>query len=209
MTNTARFLRAVDDTRPYQSHRYDVFGPKINRRLSLYRLKLVDAWLLLESDPAVVAYCERPLLIPGAKPKRFVDFWVGYKGHEEIWLLSSGDEQADFEPAPALSDWAKSNRCAIRAIKPPDESARTYLDNWGVIVRELSSNRRYLTPALMNAVRATLAHARPIMALCQLLPDHDPVLVRTALFSLIHSGDAVCTDMTSRTLGPHSLVVRA
>jgi hypothetical protein len=27
-----RFVRAIDDVRPYGTHRYDVYGPKVDRR---------------------------------------------------------------------------------------------------------------------------------------------------------------------------------
>jgi hypothetical protein len=208
VADSARFPRAVDNTRPYKSHLYHVFGPKINRSLSLYHLRHIDTWLLLESDPAVISYCERPLVIPDAKPKRVVDFWVGFEDRDELWLVSPEDEPDIPAPSAGLVKWADANRCLVRSIKPPEESARVYLDNWGMIVRDLSSNRRYLTPALINAVRSTLEHARPILALCQLLHDHDPVLVRSALYHLMHTGTAICTDIASRPIGPASIVVR-
>jgi hypothetical protein len=31
-----RFAHAVDDVRPYWTHRYDVYGPKVHRRLTVF-----------------------------------------------------------------------------------------------------------------------------------------------------------------------------
>lgn len=69
------FKKAADHTRPYGSHRYDVFAPKLRRFVTLFGSDALDAWIVLESDPSVISYCERPLVAPGATPKRIVDFW--------------------------------------------------------------------------------------------------------------------------------------
>lgn len=37
-----------------------MFSPKIKRRLTLFSWDAHDAWLLLEADPTVQAFCERP-----------------------------------------------------------------------------------------------------------------------------------------------------
>ena len=36
MNAMARFLKAADNTRPYKSHRYDPFGLKIDRNVTLF-----------------------------------------------------------------------------------------------------------------------------------------------------------------------------
>ncbi|WP_157646224.1 hypothetical protein [Burkholderia ubonensis] len=71
-----RFVHAVDSTRPYYAHRYDLFGLKIGRRLTLFGQDALDLWIRLELDPHVLAYCDRPMCIPDTKPSRLVDFWV-------------------------------------------------------------------------------------------------------------------------------------
>lgn len=54
-----RFRRAVNDARPFGVHRFDVFGPKVGRPLTLYGLNSLYLWLRLEADLRVTAYCER------------------------------------------------------------------------------------------------------------------------------------------------------
>ena len=70
-----RFVRAVDNTRSYGAHRYDLFGPKIGRRLTLFGRRTLDLLVSLEADPQALTYCERPLEIQDAPPSRLVDFW--------------------------------------------------------------------------------------------------------------------------------------
>lgn len=40
-----RFVRAVNSTRPYGAHRFDLFGPKIGRRLTLFGRRALDLWV--------------------------------------------------------------------------------------------------------------------------------------------------------------------
>lgn len=143
MATTARFLKAADNSRPYKSHRYDVFGLKIDRNVTLFGQAPLNAWIRLEADPAVISYCERPLIVPDTKPKRIVDFWVRFRDREELWILSRHSELgANIEPhdaIPAFATWATSNRMAVQFVKPIDlVEQTTYLDNWGRIIRELS-----------------------------------------------------------------------
>jgi hypothetical protein len=204
MATIARFVKAADNTRPYKSHRYDPFGPKINRMLTLYSRAQVDAWLLLESDPLVLTYCERPIVVPETKPKIVVDFWAGYAGRDELWIIGHDPDPIE-ESLPAFSQWAGFNNYKIRQLPlPTPAQGKVYLENWGTIVRDLSANRRYLKPALLKSVREVLEQPRPIAALCSLLPQEDPVLVRVAAYSLLHSGAATCIDIASNLLGPAS-----
>lgn len=209
MATTARFVKAADNTRPFKSHRYDVFGPKIQRMLTLFNRTQVDAWLLLESDPLVLSYCERPIVVPDVKPKLLVDFWVGYAKREELWIARRNTAAtSDLQTVPpTFAAWAKANRLSLRQFPPSDQApSKLYLENWGVIVRDLSANRRYVKPKLLKAVQEVLELPRPIAAICNLLPEEDPVLVRVAAYSLLHSGTALCADISNVPLGPSSLV---
>lgn len=209
MATTARFVKAADNTRPYKSHRYDVFGPKIQRMLTLFGRTQIDTWLLLESDPLVLSYCERPMVVTDAKPKLLVDFWAGYAERDELWLVNRNAERGpDIEKSlPSFAQWSHANNYILRQLSPPDQSRnKVYLENWGVIVRDLSANRRYLKPKLLKSVREVLEQPRPIAAICNLLPQEDPVLVRVAAYSLLHSGAALCSDIANRPLGAASLV---
>ncbi|CAD6561972.1 hypothetical protein LMG28727_07599 [Paraburkholderia kirstenboschensis] len=82
-----RFVRAVNSTRTYGAHRYDVFGPKVGRRLTLFGRCALDLWIRLESDAYVFGYCERPLCIPGTNPARPVDFWVRTPDEERLCVV--------------------------------------------------------------------------------------------------------------------------
>ncbi len=207
MATTARFQAAVTSSRPYKSHRYDVFGIKVNRMLTIFGQDQLEAWLLLEADPNVTQYCERPLYVPDHKPKRVVDFWAGFRDYDELWLVGhkeAADDASD-EAVSALRTWAGKHAYKVRQVAPGNAN-RIFLNNWGMIVRDLSANRRYLGKPLENAVRDCLECPRPLSAICSLLRDHDPVLVRSTTYSLLHMGVIRCPDMASEPLGPASIM---
>ena len=214
MATKVRFSTAADNTRPFKSHRFDVFGLKLARNVTLFGQAALNTWIALEADPEVVSYCERPLVIPDVKPKRVVDFWVGFNDREELWLLQRFGTQDDptnpMDVIPAFATWASSQRMPVRFIEPADAVAqRTYLDNWGRIIRDLSANRKYVSGAMVNRVRSCFADPRPLSALPGLFPDDDPVLLRTAAYSLIHNGNLRCSDIDQVPLGPATLLETA
>ena len=89
MVTKVRFLKAADNSRPFKGHRYDVFGLKVDRSITLFGRNSLNTWVLLEADSNVVSYCERPLVIPDVKPKRVVDFWVNFLDREELWIYNA------------------------------------------------------------------------------------------------------------------------
>lgn len=207
MAMAARFQTAVTSSRPYKSHRYDVFGLKVNRMLTIFGRDQLEAWLLLEADPKVTRYCERPLYVPDHKPKRVVDFWAGFRDYDELWLVGHEEGAIDTSDGAvsALRNWAELHAYNVRQVTPRTVS-RTFLNNWGMIVRDLSANRRYVGLPLVSAVRDCLECPRPLSAICSMLRDHDPVLVRSATYSLVHTGVIRCPDLAREPLGPTSIV---
>ncbi len=82
-----RFRKAATDVRPYGAHRFDVFGPKVGRRLTLFGAKRASALAAAGIRPQVVTYCERPLLAPEARGSRAADFWVCTDYGEQLHLV--------------------------------------------------------------------------------------------------------------------------
>src|SRR5471030_954575 len=82
------FEKAADHTRPYGSHRYDVFAPKLRCPVTLFGREALDAWTALESNP------DRSLPRKGLLrfPVKALQIWI------EI-LLARNDGQFKFGKA--------------------------------------------------------------------------------------------------------------
>src|SRR6266481_6393748 len=90
---TLGYAQAVEvKWRPWQ-RRIEVFSPKLRRRLTLFSRDAQDAWILLEADPRVQRFCERPAYM-GGNAGRMLDFWVDRGArHQHFWVVSSTDTE--------------------------------------------------------------------------------------------------------------------
>lgn len=205
------FSSAADNSRTYGSHRYDAFGLKIRRRLYLYGELALNGFIALEADPDVTGYCERPLVITELKPRRVVDFWVQRKNGAELWLLLRPSElkwlDRKHPPSEAFNAWAEDHNLAIKLITPEHLGLGSLLlRNWGDMLRYLSANARHLDPELASKVLDLCLDRVTIKALQEKLPDEDPVILRTAVFSLLHEGKLKGLDLADARLGIQTVV---
>jgi hypothetical protein len=60
MENSLYIPEPVALARPRGGHRLEAFSPKLARRVMFYPRPLLDLWLLLETNPKVIAFFERP-----------------------------------------------------------------------------------------------------------------------------------------------------
>jgi hypothetical protein len=73
--------------RPRGAHKLEAFSPKLNRRLTFSRRCAFDQWILIETDPAVRAFCERPGYVQLREQRQLADFWVSFVDRQELILL--------------------------------------------------------------------------------------------------------------------------
>ena len=193
MPPESRFQVPKSNRRPYGSHRFDTWSPKIGRRVTLFGQRSLRAWVAIEADPAIVGFCERPLVLESSKPGRVIDFWVRRaKSEEELWvLLRAAEEDADNKSisSPAFLEWSQKQGLMPRLFGP-NEPALTdeQFRNWGTVLRYLAANRKLLKDDLINAVHEACRADTQLGGLEKQFQHHDPVLIRTALFHLVHRG---------------------
>ncbi|QYK67416.1 hypothetical protein KAI36_02566 [Paenibacillus sp. S02] len=69
-------------------NRWFAFSKKLNREVRLYGQLEYDHWVLIEMDPQVINYCEKPLEINhsyfGRPDTALIDMWVKRKSQEEF-----------------------------------------------------------------------------------------------------------------------------
>lgn len=206
-----RYSRSADNTRPFRSHRYEVYGVKVHRRLTLFGELALAAFIALEADSSVVAYCERPIVIQELAPRRVVDYWVKRHRGEELWLLLRPSEQKwtqrEFPPTRAFSLWAETRSLDIRLLSPESIGVGSlYLRNWGEIVRYLTANLNYVDASFEARVAECCTLPRSIGEIEACFPQEDPILVRTTIFRLMHAGALVGIDLDEARLGSGSVV---
>jgi hypothetical protein len=66
----------------------------MGRRLSLGGYDAYRTWLVIEANPLILSFCERPTYVDGLRSE-VVDFWVQLSGalHGEFWFVESATRE--------------------------------------------------------------------------------------------------------------------
>src|SRR5271167_774243 len=173
--------------RPWQ-RRIEVYSPKINRRLTLFSRDAHDAWLLLEADPKVRSFCERPAYVAG-EAGRLIEFWVDRGRHAKFWILGGAESEADGLPSTL-------HGIALRVLHRADMiAAETRIKNWSQIVPYLISFKRHTNRRLEEEVLARVEKPHRLEHLEAAFQPIDVSMVRASLFNLVAEGRVVAPDI--------------
>ncbi|MFB9128364.1 hypothetical protein E2553_39920 [Paraburkholderia dipogonis] len=184
--------------RPRGAHRYDAFSPKLGRRLTLYRRSAFETWLMLEADPASRTFCERPGFMVVDGQRRVVDFWARSDDHKYLVLLSESTttsnrprSRIDFDP----------EAFAVRYIDAAERAAaRVWTGAWQRILPVLVAARGLVEPSLAASIERFVASPQSLMAIEREFSTGDPVLVRAAVFELLHRGRIQALELHTESL---------
>jgi hypothetical protein len=213
MESVPRYKESVLNRRPYHSHRYDVYAPKLQRQVTLFGRNVLDLWTFLEANAQVLTYCERPLLIPDTRPQRAFDFWVQRPDGDELLILLREDDSDTANENAGVSVRALEAKTIdgipIKCLDPNDMAQhRTALANWGTIIRDLAAFQRFVPEPLCRELLCSLGPGKTIGQLQSELTDFDSSTVRLAAYMLLYRGHAVCKQLATLPLGPNHVIER-
>jgi hypothetical protein len=198
MEHSLHMREPIALVRPRGAHRFEAFSPKLARRVMFYRRPSLDQWLLLETDPKVIAFCERPGYVMINGSRLLADFWVHYIGSQELVILS--ETEVDGSATVASCD-RQDNELLIRFVAPAElAAARVWLDNWQRMLPYLVTNRGLVPPAQPEAIVRFLKQSRRLLDIEREFASTDPVLVRAAVFGLLHDGRASSYELQTQPL---------
>lgn len=196
MTTTDRYLRyyrAAAVPRPAGSRQLVGYSPKLGRRVALYSRRAFEQWLLLESDPSVAVFCERPVVLITAQGAKLADFWVRYDAHEEFVILGEG--------SPTDSVAVAETTIAVRRVPPTELTAsRTWLQNWEHMLPVINACTGGVRPALERDLVRFLEAPRPLMQIERQFAIGDPSVVRACVFGLLRVGRIASPQLQSEVL---------
>ena len=199
-----RFTIPIDDARPKGAARFELWAPKLKRRITLFDPFHVQLWTLLESNPRVSTYCERPAYWQAGAQQQLIDFWVSAGRREQCWVVTA-------EPQPARDGVLDPDRSIdVRYVHAKNLASRNvWIENWMRILPYLSSNARFVSEQLMSDIEQAASHAPTLGEIERDFQPHDIVLVRTAAFMLLHKGRLKADALCAQTLGTEIRLRRA
>jgi hypothetical protein len=178
--------------RPRDAHRFEVFSPKLSRRLTIYRRVVLDAWMLIESEPSVVTFSERPGTVLIGERYHQVDFSVRYADKAELLIAadSPGDEDADVRVTIDMS------ALPVRFIPHVElVAARTWIDNWHRMLPSIVATRGLISKSLLTGIERFANKPQQLVTIEREFSMGDPTVVRAATFRLLHEGRLSAPDL--------------
>jgi hypothetical protein len=183
-----RYDNAIEFRRRPWQRRIEVYSPKINRRLTLFSRDAHDAWLLLEADPEVRSFCERPAYVAG-EAGRLIDFWIDRGRHAKFWILGSAEPEASGLPSTL-------HGIAVRVLHRADMIAgEMRIKNWSQIVPYLISFKQDTNRRLQEEIFARVEKPHRLEHLEAAFQPIDVSVVRASLFKLVAEGRVVAPDI--------------
>ncbi|MFM0572890.1 hypothetical protein PQQ88_31940 [Paraburkholderia caledonica] len=197
MADTLHVTWPIALARPRGAHRFKAFSPKLARRVMFYRRALLEQWLLLEANPKVITFCERPGYVLINEDRHLADFWVRYVDRDELVVLSEllgafvDASQAELDTCTADIRFVTSAELA---------AARAWTDNWQRILPYLVGNRGLVPATLPPAIMQFLDEPRRLLDIEREFLTGDPVIVRASLFGLLHMGRVNAPELHTQPL---------
>jgi hypothetical protein len=189
-----RYEHSVEMKRRPWQRRIEVFSPKLMRRISLYSRDAHDAWLLLESNPRVDSFCERPAYLKG-EAGRILDFWIRENRKETFWIIEP--PRVDSEPLPKFVHGRP-----LRVLTRPDMIAFAMrIENWAQIVPYRISFVGQTERRLKKDICVRLEKPQRLEGIEAAFQPLDVSVVRAALFELLAEGEVVAPELDIQPLG--------
>jgi hypothetical protein len=141
-------------------------------------------WLVCEADPAARAFCERPGHVVLGGQCFLADFWVRYSDRQDLTFLPEPfATRCDKPSAMIMAD------VPVRHVEPAELAAsRVWIGNWQRMLPCLIATRGLISASLLEDIAHFVSHPQPLLAIEREFSTGDSMLVRAAVFSLLHAG---------------------
>ncbi|WP_321167036.1 hypothetical protein [Caballeronia cordobensis] len=153
---------------------------------------------MLESDPTVSAFCERPGFVQFGGHRFLADFQVCFADGQELLLLLLGSVAVE-DPKPH-SDLEVS-AMTVRLLDAAELAAtRVWIDNWQRMLPCLIATRDLVATSLLDSIERFVATAQSLLAIEREFSTDDPILSRAAVFALLHAGRISAPELRTKPL---------
>jgi len=184
----------------YGSNTWDCFSYKLNRSVVFYSDLEYELWIILETDPEVLAFCEQPLKISGIIDNKIhhsiLDMWVKYKDGTEKFIevkymkdkLKINDHNSRISRQLRLQEkWSKEEKINYEILTENEIRTQPLLSNLKIMVpyfKNFNGISELLKHQLLNIIRNGAVTLKELNKL-ELM---DKTLLNSTLFYLYHQG---------------------
>lgn len=192
----------------FGNNRWEVYSPKVGRRVYLYSDLEYYHWLKVETDPKIIDFCEQPLKIIDSNPSNLTkSYSIPDMITEDInhnLLLVEVKYTAEIMDVRVQNqiriqqDWAKSQHILHEVFTDKILDNRFYLSAWKQIIQTVAStNREFLKLTCKKILQLPHNYVLTIEnVLNSTKSNRDDTL--NALFHLIYDGHIAFVDLSEK-----------
>jgi hypothetical protein len=157
---------------------------------------------MLEANPSVTRYCERPSWPAESGPRPAIDFWV-LRENQPTWLMLENLQVSPNEGACPPQDGV------AQCVTLNDlDTHRVWIQNWLSLLPYLSATNSLNLDHLGKQVVEFFTHESSLAEAERHFARDDAVLVRTAIIAQLHAGRLYSTDLLTRVWDADTRIVR-
>jgi hypothetical protein len=168
----------------------------------------VRLWIMLEANPGVTNYCERPALSDEPVTEPIADFWVMRDGAEQWLIVDDNVEQADAHGLQTAAQTTRSPPGVEIISRKEIERHCIWIQNWMSLLPYLATGSHLIDPTLLANIIQFFDRPATFDEAEQHFSRIDPVLVRTAVIAGLHDGQLISSDLTTLALSRRIRVSR-
>jgi hypothetical protein len=187
----------TDGSKRFGNNRWHSFSPKLNRSIYLFSDLEYEHWLLVESEPQIVDFCEQPLevatFINGKMKYSIIDMWVKYKNGKqefrEIKYSSELNKAKVIEQIATQKVWCNENGY-MHQVKTEKEirENRLLLSNLKLILKTIkqytpSENDQFKVKKILKENFPQRASLHTISQNAKITPDRLFIVIGCMIFN--------------------------
>ena len=197
-----QYTRPLPLSRPSGRRRIEVFSPKLGRRLSVGSYDASRTWLVIEANPFIATFYERPAYVEDSCGP-VIDFWVQLRSSSvgEFWIVEGPARPSSPDDTSMPEQPSHLHGLPVRYISRADLIAWAVpLANWARIMPYLVSHRRYRDALLEQKRMALINDDESLDSVLAYFRQCDETTVQAALFQLLAEGRVISPDLAVEPL---------
>jgi hypothetical protein len=197
----SELLEPQDPPTPFErkkpkAHLYIQYSAKLGRRCYTYGHSAYNLWVLIESDPGLALYNERPPAPPMVglegevenRPLHLVA--IAHDGEVQIHSIIEGErepEDSGDDGGSVIQRWCEQNGFTFKPWSPNDLAPSQRLNNLRQLLRYVCVRNRPVDPAATTAVLEAIGRHRRVTvgSIVQSLGDRDAAVIERSIAELI------------------------
>jgi len=201
LSEKIRFKMPVWDPRrgSYGNNLWQAFSQKLGRRVKSYSDIEYNHYILVESNPDIVSFCEQPVKVLGHVDDRncasYMDMWIlwrdGREEFREVKYAKDLDKPRVIRQIEIQRSWCERNGFKHSIITEKEiYKNQILLRNWKLILSQMATSRDLDLRKIEKQVYqfVSITGKATIEEILAYFADVQPTYIQTAIFRLIHNG---------------------